>query len=235
MKTKTIAAIGLVVAGCAAAVAFCPALRGPFNRVRNTVNETLEDEFVVDNYKAQAIELAAKGKGICENLRKFMVEKKIAEKKLVAAKEKEEAARRNLIATGTADMTKFNRAKDAYENCKVETANFTTLIGVYDAAIKKLEDALALVEKNIRLCKTNVATLESKKTLVSSLKGVSTVLENISGIGEDTELGYSLEKLDDTILDQSLRIEMLDSDTTAAIGDAQAAEEYLEAVKASGN
>ena len=62
MKATTKAAIGiaaaLAIGGTVAA--FVPGVRGPVNRAVITANEKLNDEYVVDNYKAEAIALVEK-------------------------------------------------------------------------------------------------------------------------------------------------------------------------------
>ena len=48
--------IGIGAAIVAIVVAIVPAIKGPYNRIRNEVNESLNQEFVVDNYKAEYIQ-----------------------------------------------------------------------------------------------------------------------------------------------------------------------------------
>ena len=45
---------------------------------------------------------------ITANIQKFKVEKAVSEKKLAYAKDKVEAAKKNLVETGTADLVAFN-------------------------------------------------------------------------------------------------------------------------------
>lgn len=54
---NTIAKIGIAAGAVAIAVAIVPALKGPYNRLKNTANEKLNDEFLVDNYKAEYVNL----------------------------------------------------------------------------------------------------------------------------------------------------------------------------------
>ena len=226
-KPLTITAVVLaVIAGVYIAV---PAVRGPFNRARNAATEALNDEFVVDNYRAEAMKLKDQRVGVVANIKKFTVEKRVAEAKLANAQEKSSIAKQNLIATGTADLTKFNRAKDAYETCRTEVSNLSTLVTAYENAIKKLEDTRTVIDGNIQKLKVNIATLQSKKTMADSLKAVNKTIENISGIGEDSSLGYTVEKLDDTILEESIKIAALDE--RSAVGDAEDAKRYLEAIQ----
>lgn len=231
MKATTKAAIGiaaaLVIGGIVAA--FVPGVKGPVNRAVITANEKLNDEYVVDNYKAEAIALVEKRRDVVANLKKFATEQKVVEKKLEYAKAKEKAAKDNLIATGTDDLTKFNRAKEAYELCRTESSNLNVLVGVYASAVSKLEDTLAVIDSNIGRCRVNVATLQSKKAMADSLKSVNTTIENLAGIGEDHGLGTSLERLDDTILTESIKIEAMSTDTT--VGSKEDANAYIEAIR----
>ena len=60
--------IGIGAAIVAVVVAIVPAVKGPYNRIRNEVNEKLNQEFVVDNYKAEYIDLHSKKVAIVKNM-----------------------------------------------------------------------------------------------------------------------------------------------------------------------
>lgn len=226
---KTITGVAITVAAVVGICAAVPAIKGPFNRARNAANEALNDEFVVDNYRAEAMKLKDQRVGVVANIKKFIIEKRVTEAKLDNAKEKTAVAKANLLATGTDDLVKFNRAKDAYETCRTEVANLTTLVTAYDNAVKKLEDTRAVIDGNIQKLKVNIATLQSKKTMAESLKSVNATIENITGIGEDVSIGYTVEKLDDTILEESIKIAALDE--RSAVGDPEDAKRYLETIQ----
>ena len=227
----TIAKIGIAAAIVAAAVITVPALKGPYNRFKNTANEKLNDEFVVDNYKAEYVNLHEKKIEIKKNLDKFNLEKRVLEKKMLNAANRLEAAKGILRCTGTSDLEKFNRAKDLYEAFKTEFHNLKVMENVYSNAIVKLEMSLSVVETNMRKTKINVDTLASKKALVDTVKGVNETIENLNGIG-DADLSISIEKLDDAALRESIKLEALAETTapkaTMTEADAKA---YLEALK----
>lgn len=206
--TKT--TIGIVVAAVAAAVVAVPALKGPFNRIRNEANEKLNAEYVVDNYKAEYVSLHEKRGKVAEAVQKFGVEKAVAAKKLEVAKKKADAAKAALKAAGTSDMKEFARLRDAYETANVEVENFKVMVGTYAKAVKKLEKSLALIDANMAKAKLNVDTLSSKKVMLDTIRSVNKSIENMNGVG-DTELAVNVEKLDDDMLRESIRLEALDS------------------------
>lgn len=222
---STLVKVGIGVAVVAIAVAVVPALKGPYNRVKNTANEKLSQEFVVDNYKAEYIKLHERKIDITANIQKFKVEQAVAEKKLAYAKDKMAVAKKNLVETGTADLVAFNRAKDAFESSKVEASNYVAMINAYSNALVKLENSLYLVETNMSKAKTNVATLESKKVLVDSIKSVNMTVESLKGVG-DTQLGMSVEKLNDDVLRESIKLEALQETESPKMNKDQA-EAYL--------
>lgn len=226
---KTLVKVGIAVGILAVAITVVPALKGPYNRMKNTANENLNSEFVVDNYKAEYIELHDKKVKVNENLAKFRMEQKVTEKKLAYAVEKAAVAKRNLIATGTADIGAFNRAKDAYETAKIEVDNFVSMGNAYSNAIVKLENTLYLIDTNMSKAKANVTALESKKVLVDSIKSVNATVESINGVG-DTQLGVSIEKLDDDVLRESIKLEALRESTVPTM-DKAAADAYLQNLK----
>lgn len=226
---NTLVKVGIGVAVIAGAVMVVPALKGPYNRIRNTANETLESEFVVDNYKAEYVRLYDKKQEVIKNLQKFQIETKVTEKKLAYANGKMESAKNALKATGTADMQKFSRAKDAYEAAKTEVANFETMLGAYSKASAKLEDTLRLIETNMSKAKANVATLESKKTLVDSIGAVNKTVESLNGI-DGGSLGLNVEKLDDDFIRESIKLDALQNGNSPTM-DKAAADAYLQNLK----
>ena len=226
---KTLVKVGIAVGILAVAITVVPALKGPYNRMKNTANEKLNSEFVVDNYKAEYIKLHDKKMKVNESLAKFRMEQKVTEKKLAYAVEKAAVAKRNLIATGTADIGAFNRAKDAYETAKIEVDNFVSMGNAYSNAIVKLENTLYLIETNMSKAKANVTALESKKVLVDSIKSANATVESINGVG-DTQLGVSIEKLDDDVLRESIKLEALRESTIPTM-DKAAADAYLQNLK----
>ena len=227
MNTMMKVGIGAMV--FVVAVAIVPALKGPYNRVKNTANEKLNAEFVVDNYKAEYVSLHDKKQKVAENLQKFRIEQKVTEKKLAYAIEKVETAKKNLVENGTSDMQRFNRAKDAYETAKIEVANFVAMNGAYSNAIVKLENALYLIEANMSKAKVNVTALESKKVLVDSITAVNETVESLNGV-DNSNLGISIEKLDDDLIRESIKLEALRESTIPAM-DKNAAEDYLKSLK----
>ena len=227
----TLVKVGIAAAVVAAAVITIPALKGPYNRFKNTANEKLNDEFVVDNYKAEYVNLHEKKIEIKKNLEKFNLEKRVLEKKIQNATIRVEAAKGLLRCAGTSDLDKFNRAKDAYETFNTELHNLEIMANVYSNAIMKLELSLSVVETNMRKTKINVDTLSSKKVLVDTVKGVNETIENLNGIG-DVDLSTSIEKLDDAALRESIKLEALAETTTSSSTMTEAdAKAYLDSLR----
>ena len=226
---NTLVKVGIGVAVVAVAVAVVPALKGPYNRIRNIANEKLDAEFVVDNYKAEYVNLYEKKQTVLENINKFKIEQKVTEKKLAYANEKAEAAKRALVAVGTSDMQKFNYAKDAYETSKIEVANFISMNAAYSNAIVKLEATRDLIDTNMSKARANVTALESKKTLVDSISAVNKTVESLKGVG-DSKLGINIEKLDDDVIRESIKLEAL-RESSAPTMDKDAADAYLQNLK----
>lgn len=226
---KTVAVIvGIGICG-ALITANIPGVRGPFNRIRNEANEKLNAEYVVDNYKAQYIELHGKREDVLKNLQHFTVEKKVAEQKLAYANDKKLAAKNALVLVGTADMKKFNQLKDQYEVLNTETKNFEVMINTYSNAIVKLEATLNVIETNMSKAKINVATLESKKMLVDSIAAVNSTVENLNSTS-DGDLAISVEKLDDNVIRESIKLEAL-GESKAPEMDKASAEAYIQSLK----
>lgn len=229
---KLLIKIGIVAAIIGAVVALVPAIKGPFNRIRNEANEKLNDEYVVDNYKVEYVKLNDKKVEIKHNIDKFNVEQKVVAKKLENNKAKLEAAKKKLKEIGTSDLAAFNRAKDIYESLKLEHENLVVIGNVYSNTIVKLETSLALVEENMRKAKSNVDVLSTKKALVESVKGANDIVANLQGIGEDASLGIALEKLDETALRESIKLEALSETSVQKSSLSEAdAKAYLEALK----
>ena len=227
----TLVKVGIAAAVVAAAVITIPALKGPYNRFKNTANEKLNDEFVVDNYKAEYVNLHEKKIEIKKNLEKFNLEKRVLEKKIQNATIRVEAAKGILRCTGTSDLKKFNSAKDAYETFNTELHNLEIMANVYSNAIVKLQMSLSVVETNMRKTKINVDTLSSKKVLVDTVKGVNETIENLNGIG-DVDLSTSIEKLDDAALRESIKLEALAETTTSSSTMTEAdAKAYLDSLR----
>ena len=228
--TKTIIKIGIGAAIVAAAVAVFPALRGPYNRAKNAANEKLNDEFVVDNYKAEYVNLHDKRVQVVEAISKFKVEQAVASKKLDYVNKEVEAAKKILVATSTSDFKAFQRAKDAYEVACSRKDNFNVMMNTYSNALAKLNASLELIDMNMMKAKTNVDTLQAKKTMLDAIKNANKTVENMNGIG-DSSLGISLEKLDDDTLRESIKLEALSENATPNIASEAEAKAYLESIK----
>lgn len=228
MTTKTLVIGAIAVA---VAVTIVPALKGPYNRVKNTANEKLNEEFLVDNYKAEYIKLHEKRAQVLDNLNRFQVEKKVAEKKAVHAATQVGIAKKRLLNVGTSDLREFNRAKDAYEAANVELNNLNAMSSVYSNAITKLTTSLQLIETNMRKAKMNVDMLSSKKDFVDSVKGVNKTIESLKGVGED-ELSIPIEKLDEDALRETIKLEALaEASMPAATTTEAEAKAYLDSLR----
>lgn len=228
----TIVKIGIGAAVAVAALSVIPALKGPCNRIKNEANDKLNDEYVVDNYKAEYVKLHAKRCEVKRDLDKFSVERRVAEKKLAQANANAGTAKSKLMLVGTSNLIEFNRAKDTYESFKVEVENLAAMCNVYSNAVAKLESSLALIDANMHKAKVNVDTLASKKVLVESIKSVNDTIANLQGVGEDSGMQIAIEKLDDAALRESIKLESLsDSYGTSAIRSEADAAAYLSTVK----
>ncbi len=228
-KMKTILAIAAVAI---AAFIVVPALKGPYNRFKNEANEKLDAEFVVDNYKAEYVKLSQQRARVLESLNRFEVEKRVAQKKHAHAAAELSTAKSFLKSIGTSDMEAFNRAKSTYELARARAENFGTMAVTYEHAVKKLEKTLALVDSNMSKAKMNVDTLSSKKTMLDTMKVVNEAIENVSGVG-DPSLATSVEKLDDDMLRESVKLEALgqqDPGTSAQVATEAEARAYLDSL-----
>ena len=222
-KTEIIVTIGIAVA----VAVICPALKGPYNRLKNNANEALNDEFVVDNYKAEYIKLHEKKTQIKKSLEKLSVDQAVNAKKTAYAKDKLASAKSALLSIGTTDLSKFNYAKDIYETAKTEVQNLETMAVVYSNAVSKLQTSLQLVESSMQKAKTNVDALSSKKALVENMKAVNETVESLRGVGDDHGMNAALEKLDENAIRESIKLEALSEDSMPKTTSKEAAEEYL--------
>ena len=213
------------------AVAACciPALKGPVNRIKNDVNDKLNAEFVVDNYKAEYVNLYDKRSVVTESIRKYNVEKKVAEKKIEKAKSELEVIKKTIKETGTSDMKKFQSIKNLYEVKLTEIDNYSKMIAVYDNALKKLDQTLSLIDTNMAKAKHNVEILQSKKTMVDTIRSVNESIENINGVG-DTDLAVNVEKLDDDMLRESVKLEALESENKPVELDEASAKAWIDSL-----
>ena len=77
----------------------------------------------------------------------------------------------------------------------------------------------------------NVDMLSSKKTLVDSVKSVNEMISNLHGTG-DAGMSIAVEKLDETALRESIKLEALsDANSNAAAMTEAEARAYIESVK----
>ena len=220
--------IGGVVA-VVVAVCCIPALKGPVNRIKNEANDRLNAEFVVDNYKAEYVNLYDKRSVVTESIRKYTVEKKVAEKKIEKAKTELEVIKKTIKETGTSDMKKFQSVKSLYEVKTTEIDNYSKMVTVYDNALKKLDRTLALIDTNMAKAKHNVEVLQSKKTMVDTIKSVNESIENINGVG-DTDLAVNVEKLDDDMLRESVKLEAFETESKPVQLDEASAKAWIDSL-----
>ena len=103
-------------------------------------------------------------------------------------------------------------------------------IGTYSNAISKLNQSHAVAVLNMNKAKTNVESLESKKMLVDSIKSVNTIVEDLNGVGDET-LAINLEKLDDDMIREEVKLETLHTEVAPDIVDKNAAEAYIQSLK----
>jgi len=228
MTTLVKIVIGTAVAAVVAAAV--PAVKGPFNRAKNTLNEKLNAEYVVDNYKAEYVSLHEKLVKVDESIQKFTVEKRVSQKKLDDAKQRLACTKKRLIAAGTTNLTEFAALKDAYETEKTGIQNTAAMVKTYDTAIKKLEQTKSIITSNMAKAKLNIETLSSKKVLLDTIKGVNENIANIKGTG-DTELAVNVEKISDDLLREDIKLETLGDATKPAKITKAEAEAYLSTIK----
>lgn len=224
---NTTTKVGIIAAVVAGAVAVVPALKGPWNRAKTYINESLNDEFCVDNYKAMYNSLYDKKVECKKSIEKFNVEMRVLAKKELLAGIKAFNAKSALKAAGTSDMVKFAKAKEIYETFLVEQANYKKMSIAYSNAVAKLETSLKVIESSMVKAKANVSSLESKKECVTTLKSVNKIVEDLRGVG-DTDLAVSLERLDDDELRESIKLEAL-SDKPVEMTEAEA-KAYIESL-----
>lgn len=210
---STAVKVGIGAAVVAGAVAVVPALRGPWNRFKNTANEKLNDEFCVDNYKAMYVDLFDKKAECMKSIQKFSVEQRVLAKKHEFALKKAETAKKQLVAAGTGDLQKFSKLREIYEAHVTEAENYSKMQTAYSNAVVKLESSLRVIEASMVKAKANVSSLESKKECVDTLKSVNGIVENLQCVG-DTDLAMSIEKLDDDELRESIKLEALSEKPT---------------------
>lgn len=218
-----VAGLGIILV----ASVICPALKGPYNRLMNNVNEQLNDEYVVDNYKVEYISLDKKLKTIVEKLSDFTVKQKIAEKKLALANRELAAVKDQIKLVGTSDMGKFAVCKAVYDTAKTNVDNLKVMVSTYSNAVVKLERSKGLLDVTMTKTKHNIATLESKKMLVGTIKEVNTTIENLNGMGEDLGMARSIEKLDESEIRESIKLEVLFDKDVAPAMDKAAADTWL--------
>ena len=218
------------MAAVGAAVLCVPALRGPFNRFVNNANERLNSEYVVDNYKSEYVKMYGRKNQLVKNIQELTVQKKISEKKLENSRNNTETAKRKLISVGTSDMKAFSKARGTYETFKTETENLEIMVKTYEEALEKLEKSLSLVESNMYKAKLNIDTLTSKKVMLDSIKAVNSTLETINGTA-NTDLVINVEKLDDNLMRESIKLETIDNSTVVRVLTETEAKAYIENLK----
>lgn len=199
---------GIALAAIALILFLFPSVTGFFRHVRTTANEKLNDEFVIDNYKQLYIDLHDKQAKCQESLRKFEVEREVLVRKREYAEKQAEAVKRKLIETGTSDPVAFMKTKKEYDLLLSQIDNFNNMAQAYSNAVAKLSQTLDLIKSNMAKSRMNIASLESKKECVDTLKSVNSIVEDINGMG-DSDLATSIERLKDDELRESIKLETL--------------------------
>ena len=226
---NTLVKVGIGVGLVVGAVIAVPSLKGPINRVKNQMSEKLDAEFVVDNYKTEYISMYEKKQKATESLCKLKTEFAVSQKKLAYVNNKKNAAKRMLLEVGTNDLKKFNKFKSVYEAANAEVSNCEMTCEAYSNAIAKLEKSIELLNNNMSKVKANVATLESKKIMFDSLKEVNHVIEEVNCINGGT-LALNVEKLDDSILRESIKLEVLADNNDPVIATEVEAKTYIDSL-----
>lgn len=235
MKTST----KFIIAGVIITIVLLlfPSIRFSAIRVRDKINDKLNSEFVVDNYKQKYVELNDKKCQIQKHLQKFQIDKKVATKKREYVENRSIVTKQKLIECDTTDLKKFNVLKTEYETLQNEVTNYDIILNSYDMAIKKLEDSLNMINANMSKAKANISTLESKKIIAESIKSVNNTIETITGVNDTDELNVTIEKLDTDVLQETIKMEVLKENSDSLdynnITSVEDAKKYIENI--SGN
>lgn len=185
-----------------------PSLKGAFYHVRNTVNDDMNDRFVVDNYKQKYVELHDRKVECEKSIRKFTVEQTLNDRKVRSLEEQSELLKAELIRIGTSDPEAFKRTREQYEIVNRQITNHRNISKTYSNALVKLNQTMKVLKSNLDRSKLNIASLESKKECVDTLKSVNSIVESVNGIG-DSDLGVSVEKLNDDEIRETVRMETM--------------------------
>lgn len=185
-----------------------PSLKGAFYHMRNTVNDDLNDRFVVDNYKQKYVELHDKKVDCAKSIRKFTVEQTLNGRKIESLEKQSALLKAEIIRIGTSDPEAFRRTREQYEIVNAQIANHRNIQATYSNALVKLNHTMKVLKANLDRSKLNIASLESKKECVDTLKSVNSIVEDVNGIGE-SDLGVSVEKLKDDEIRETVRMETL--------------------------
>ena len=86
-----------------------------------------------------------------------------------------------------------------------------------------------MLNNNMSKVKANVATLESKKIMLDSIKEVNHVIEEVNCINGGT-LALNVEKLDDNILRESIKLEVLADDNDPVVATEAEAKTYIDSL-----
>lgn len=210
---STFVRFGIGIAVVVGIVIVFPSLKGPYNRIKNNVNEKLNDEYCVDNYKATYVNLHDKKVECEKSIAKFNIETKVLTKKIEYSRTKAENAKNLLKTVNPSDLDSFSRAKSTYETFLTEIKNYEIMLKAYSDSIAKLERTKKLIETNMIKAKANVSSLESKKECVDTLKSVNGIVEDLKGVG-NVELSESIERLDDSMVRESIKCESLSDEDT---------------------
>jgi len=207
-----------------------PSLKGAFYHMRNTVNDDLNDRFVVDNYKQKYVELHDRKVECEKSIRKFTVELTLNARKVESFEKQSELLKAELIRIGTSDPEEFRRTREQYEIVNRQLANHRNICGTYSNAIVKLNQTMKVLKTNLDRSKLNIASLESKKECVDTLKSVNSIVEDVNGIGE-SDVGVSVEKLKDDEIRETVRMETLIEPEQESGMSADDIEKYVNSLK----
>jgi len=221
--------IAIIVGVIALVVFLFPGVKGAYYRVKHNVDDKLNEEFTVDNYKQLYIELHDKKVDCMESLQKFKVEQAVANRRAAYAVQQADILRSKLQEIGTSDPHAFARTREQYELTLAQIENFNNMNIAYSNAIAKLNQSLNLIKSNMSKSKMNIASLESKKECVDTLKAVNSIVEDINGVG-NSDVTLSIEKLKDDELRESVKLEtMLDTPSNENMSN-QDIENYLKSL-----
>ena len=225
MNIKLIAAVSVVT--IAAVFVVFPPLRGPVRGARQTVNDKLNAEFVIENLEHDRSELRKKSCEIARQIEKINASVRLNTAKAARVSAEADAAKKRLIEAGTSDMRRFGMLKTVYETKKREADSLAKAAADAKKLQLSLESLKCETDKKYAETSAMCATAAHRKAF-ADLAESSMSLAN-SASGGDVDLTVALDKLNERAETAEIRIEAAGmSDPVASPAEAQA---YLDSLR----